>query len=106
MLATMLGMAHPAAPPLLVQEADRATLRNVVHAATAEQCAVTRARIVLRSADGVPIERIADELGVAIMTVKLWRRRYARSGLAGLSDPPVRAILRPTPERTATAWLP
>jgi transposase len=47
---------------------------------------VTRARIVLRSADGIPIERVAVEIGVAIMTVKLWRRRYAGAGLAGLAD--------------------
>ena len=47
-----------------------------------------RASIVLRSADGVAIERVAEEVGVAIMTVKLWRRRYARAGLAGLVDAP------------------
>jgi len=34
------------------------------------------------------IERIAAELRVAIMTVKLWRRRYAEDGLAGLGDAP------------------
>jgi transposase len=60
----------------------------VVRAPTSEQRAVTRARIVLRSADGVPIEGIAGELGVAIMTVKLWRRRYASAGLASLADAP------------------
>ena len=43
---------------------------------TSEQRVVTRARIVLRSADGVAIERVAAELGVAVMTVKLWRRRH------------------------------
>jgi transposase len=60
----------------------------VVRAPTSEQRAVTRARIVLRSAEGVPIGRVADELGVAIMTVKLWRRRYGQAGLAGLADAP------------------
>ena len=49
---------------------------------------MTRARIVLRSAEGVAIGRVADELGVGIMTVKLWRRRYAQAGLAGLADAP------------------
>ena len=81
-------MAHPAAPPLPLGEADRAVLLGVIRAGTSEQRAVTRARIVLRSADGIPIERLAVELGVAIMTVKLWRRRYAEAGLAGLSDAP------------------
>lgn len=59
-----------------------------MRAPSSEQRAVTRARIVLRSADGVAIERVAEELGVAIMTVKLWRRRYATAGLAGLVDAP------------------
>ena len=63
-------------------------LEAVVRAPTSEQRAVTRARIVLRSADGIAIERVADELGVAVMTVKLWRRRYAQAGLAGLADAP------------------
>ena len=60
----------------------------MVRAPTSEQRAVPRARIVLRSAEGVPIGRVAEELGVAIMTVKLWRRRYAQAGLAGLADAP------------------
>jgi transposase len=64
----------------------RAILNAVVRAPISEQRAVIRARIVLASADGTAIARIAAELGVAIMTVKLWRRRYAESGLAGLAD--------------------
>jgi transposase len=82
----MLGMPFHPAPPLVVDESDRGALRAIVRAPTSEQRAVTRARIVLRSADGLAIERIAAELGVAIMTVKLWRRRYAAHGLAGLVD--------------------
>jgi transposase len=81
-------MAHAPAPPLPVSDGDRRVLQTVVRAPTSEQRAVTRARIVLRSAEGVPIGRVADELGVAIMTVKLWRRRYAQAGLAGLADAP------------------
>jgi len=76
---------HPA-PPLIVDEADRAALKAIVRAPTSEQRAVTRARIVLRAAEGIANERVAAELGVALMTVKLWRRRYARAGLAGLVD--------------------
>jgi len=81
-------MAHAAAPPLSVSDGDRRVLQAVVRAPTSEQRAVTRARIVLRSAEGVPIGRVADELGVAIMTVKLWRRRYGQAGLGGLTDAP------------------
>ena len=84
----MVGMAYPPTPPLPLDDADRIVLQGVIRAATSEQRAVTRARIVLRAADGIATERIADELGVAIMTVKLWRRRYAAAGLAGLTDAP------------------
>ncbi len=82
----MLAMAHPPAPALVLGEADRAILQGVVRASTSEQRSVTRARIVLRSADGISLERIAAELGVTVTTVKLWRRRYAALGLAGLVD--------------------
>ena len=47
-----------------------------------------RARVILAAADGVANERIAAELGVHKMTVYLWRKRFARSRLAGLADAP------------------
>jgi len=84
----MLDMAYHPAPPLAVSQADWVALQAIARAPTSEQRAVTRARIVLRSAEGRAIERIAAELGVAIMTVKLWRRRYAALGVAGLREEP------------------
>jgi len=78
---------HPA-PALAVNEVDRATLNAIVRAPTSEQRAVMRARIVLASADGMAISRIASDLGVEANTVKLWRRRYERAGLAGLAEAP------------------
>ena len=86
MIATMLSMANHPAPALRVAPADRTTLRAIARAPTSQQRAVTRARIILRAGDGVANERIAAELCVALMTVKLWRRRYAQVGLAGLVD--------------------
>jgi transposase len=86
MAATILVMPFHPAPPLTVSDADRAALQAIVRAPTSEQRAVTRARIILRSTEAIPMERIAAEIGVAIMTVKLWRRRYAQAGLAGLAD--------------------
>jgi transposase len=81
-------MAQAPAPPLSVPEADQTVLRAIARAPTSEQRLVTRARIVLRAADGVANQHIARELGVALMTVKLWRRRYAEAGIAGLADAP------------------
>jgi transposase len=73
---------------LTVSAEDRAALEAIVRAPTSEQRAVRRARVVLGSAEGLSIEHIAAETGVALMTVRLWRRRYAERGLAGLVDAP------------------
>ena len=81
-------MAQAPAPALSVPETDKAVLQALVRAPTSEQRLVTRAHIVLRSAEGAAIEHVARDVGVAIMTVKLWRRRYAEAGLAGLTDAP------------------
>src|SRR6476619_2962888 len=48
-----------------------------------------RARIVLACSEpGVVYARLADELGVSVMTVHNVRRRFAESRLAGLTDRP------------------
>jgi transposase len=81
-------MAQAPAPALSVPEPDKVVLEAVIRAPTSEQRLVTRARIVLRAGEGLANEHIAREVGVALMTVKLWRRRYAQSGLAGLAERP------------------
>ena len=81
-------MAHPPAPLLMVSPAERAVLDRLVRARTSEQRLAQRARIVIRAADGVANKRIAAELGVNLMTVLLWRRRFEAERLAGLRDAP------------------
>ena len=84
--ATMLDMPNHPAPPLVVDESEMTALSALARAGRTEQRLATRARIVLRAAAGQPNNRIAAELGVAPMTVLLWRRRFARERLAGLRD--------------------
>jgi FixJ family two-component response regulator len=86
---------HPAAP-LRIDEAEREALRALVRAGTTEQRTAMRARVILAAADGVANGRIAADLGVHKMTVLLWRKRFARSRLAGLADARDRAGHRPT----------
>ena len=81
-------MAHPPAPPLVVSPAERAVLDRLVRARTSEQRLAQRARIVVRAADGIANKRIAAELGVTLMTVLLWRRRFEADRLAGLREAP------------------
>jgi transposase len=78
---------HPALP-LPITDAERVELGTLTRAGTTEQRIATRARIVLRAADGLANERIAAELGVSKMTVLLWRRRFEQERLAGLRDAP------------------
>lgn len=59
-----------------------------LRAATSEQREVVRARIVLLAAEGRSTRSIAAAVGVMPFTVSTWRGRYAREGLAGLSDRP------------------
>src|SRR5882672_4749610 len=86
--ATMHRMAHPPAPQLVVSPSERAVLDRLIRARTSEQRLAQRARIVIRAADGVANKRIAAELGVHLMTVLLWRRRFEAERLAGLRDAP------------------
>lgn len=86
--ATMLRMPNHPAPPLVVDEPELTVLRGLARAGRTEQRLATRARIVLRAADGQPNNRIAAELRVSPMTVLLWRDRFARDRVAGLRDAP------------------
>lgn len=81
-------MANHPAPPLVIDDAEREAIRALARAGRTEQRIATRARIVLRAAEGVANERIADEFGVDKMTVLLWRRRFEAERLAGLQDAP------------------
>ena len=94
-------MSYHPAPALKVNEVDRAALKAIVRAPTSEQRAVIRARVVLASADGTAISRIAADLGVTTNTVKLWRRRYALWASRVLPTSAVQAVLLPTLEPIA-----
>ena len=47
-----------------------------------------RARIILLAADGRSTRSVARTVGTMPRTVSLWRGRFARDGLAGLTDKP------------------
>ena len=76
------------APSIMLTDSERETLQGIVRAATSSQRDVFRARIILRSADGVPSHEIADELSTRPATVSQWRGRFSRMGMAGLLDAP------------------
>lgn len=81
-------MANHPAPPFAVSESEADTLRAIARAGTTEQRTALRAKIILRAAEGIGNVAIADELGVSVPTVGLWRTRFRERGLAGLADGP------------------
>jgi transposase len=78
----------PKAAEVRLTPADRAVLEARVRASTTEQRDVFRARIILLAADRRSTRSIARLLGTMPRTVSLWRGRFSREGLAGLTDKP------------------
>jgi transposase len=71
-----------------VSESEAEALRAMTRAGTTEQRTALRAKIILRAAEGTANVAIADELGVSVPTVGLWRTRFKERGWAGLADGP------------------
>jgi transposase len=65
---------------------DLAMLRQWTQASSIPAALAQRAKILLLAADGLSNTDIAEQLGVSRPTVIGWRHRYAREGLAGLTD--------------------
>ena len=73
---------------LALSEAERAELEGWSRRRRTAQGLASRARIVLRAAEGLSNTAIADELGIAKHTTGKWRERFARDRLDGLRDGP------------------
>jgi transposase len=72
-------MPHP--PAVSLTEEERATLESFVHRGKAKARTVTRARILLKSADGWSTAALAEAFDVCEATVTNVRGRFARGGL-------------------------
>jgi class 3 adenylate cyclase len=73
----------------------RAHLEALTRRTTVAVGLARRARIVLLAADGVPLDRIARQVGVDRNVVRTWVDRYRVGGLNSLQD-------RPRPGRPRT----
>jgi transposase len=76
------------APLIVLTSEQRQTLEHVERAATAEQRAGLRARVILRAAEAVANTQIAEDLKVERKTVGKWRARFSKQGMDGLVDAP------------------
>jgi transposase len=74
--------------PLIVESADREKLMLLARRPKTAQRVAIRSKIVLRAAEGVSNQQIAQQLGISGATVGKWRERYRLRGMEGLSDEP------------------
>jgi transposase len=63
-------------------------LEALTRRTTAAAGLVRRARMVLLAADGMPLDRVAREVGADRTIVRTWVDRYRAGGLAALQDRP------------------
>lgn len=78
-----------------LSDQERATLEALTRRTTVAVGLVRRARMVLLAADGMPLDRIAREVGADRTLVRTWVDRYRAGGLEALQD-------RPQPGRPRT----
>ena len=74
------------AAPLVLREGDRARLESLIRSSSVRAGLVSRARIVLLAAEGLPNAEIARRTGTSRPTVVDWRSRYVAGGIKGLHD--------------------
>lgn len=82
-----MGNQHTA-PTIELTAEEREVLEGYVRRRKTAQALATRARIVLRCAEGGHDGIVAEELGVSRGAVGRWRRRFAALRLQGLHDEP------------------
>jgi transposase len=73
---------------LVVTEADRNKLQQLIRRAKTSQNMALRARIIIECADGHSNKMVANNLDITPQTVGKWRKRYFENGLEGLLDQP------------------
>ena len=78
------------AAEVALTDEERATLRSWLAAGKTERRLALRAAVILGVAEGLSNQAVAARLGARPATVSKWRGRFARAGLAGLSDAPRR----------------
>ncbi len=84
------------APTIKLTQKDQDTLKRLVRGRRTEVRVVMRARIVLAAVRGLKNREIAEQLGVTPETVGLWRSRFAKKGVGGLTKDLPRGGRKPT----------
>jgi transposase len=70
----------------VVTDEERGKVERLTRARSAPIRLVTRARMVQLAIEGLTAPAIAQELGVSEKAVRVWLKRFAQEGVAGLDD--------------------
>lgn len=95
----------PQPPAVTLSDEERATLEAFVHRGKANARTVTRARILLKSAEGWSTAALAEAFDVCPATVTNVRGRFARGGLEAVLHDKVQAHRRSALSGLQTAHL-
>lgn len=82
----------PHQPIVTLTDDERATLEGCVHRGRANARTVTRARILLKSAEGWRTTELATAFDVCPATVTNVRQRFAQGGLEAVLHDKVRSV--------------
>ena len=93
------------APNVTITDEDRLTLERWSRGRSTPARLVLRARIVLRAAEGIANNLIAEELGTDRLVVGKWRRRFVEKGLAGIEKDAPRGGRPPVTRKAMTARI-
>ena len=94
-----MGMAQNVS--VIVRDDDRARLGAIVGDRNQRQKHMQRARIVLLSADRLPVAEVARQAGVGRPAVWRWQRRFAEQGVSSL---PARRERRRCRTKRSRGW--
>ena len=84
-------MPSPKLVPLVLSDAERASLEALSRKRTASQSLAERARVILACAEqsGVaPLTRVAGQTGLSRESVRKWRVRFMEGRVDALADAP------------------
>jgi transposase len=87
------------AAKITITDEQRVTLQRWARGRSTPVRLMQRAQMILMAADGRQNKAIAETLGTQPSTVGRWRRRFAKSGLAGIEKDAPRGGRKPTKQR-------
>ena len=72
--------------PIILSKAEEEQLKSISRSRSFSHGLVTRAKIIIMSAEGTSNKDIARKLDYSPQSVSLWRRRFLEKGISGLHD--------------------